>query len=322
MRMKAEWEAQQRVYLSFGRSYDPAVPKASLGPVREDLVKLARVIAQYEPVTMLFNTPERTQAETICTGNMEPLFLPHFGIWPRDTLGLPLWTSPQDYSWLDMNFNVWGERFCSKGYQADRDLAALFAREHLGKTAGKTSFVLEGGAIDVDGAGTLMTTESCVLHHRRNRTLDRAAAEALLKAQTGATHVVWLPGFTDPGDVTRGHVDGIARFVAPGVVVVDGDDHANVAALRAARQANGAPFDLIPIAPPTPQRKSKYDALTYLNFLVINGAVIVPAFGDKDRDAAAAARLKSAFPDRDIICLELPALILEGGGIHCSTLNV
>ncbi|QTL03457.1 agmatine deiminase family protein [Aquabacter sp. L1I39] len=323
MRIKAEWETQQRVYMCYGSSREPAIKKARLPGVRNDLVKLAQVIARYEPVTVLFNEKERAEAERICTGAIEPLFMPHFGIWPRDTLGIPLWTSDQDFSWLDMKFNTWGERFEAQGYKTDHVLAELFAREHLGKTARRANFVLEGGGIDCDGSGTLMTTESCVLHKKRNKDVDRAGAEARLKAETGATHVVWLPGSTDRGDVTRGHIDGIARFVAPGVVLVDATEEKNVAALKAARQADGTPFEVIPIVGADQNlRKGKYDALTYLNFLIVNGAVILPAFGDTERDAAAAAALKSAFPDRDIVPLELPSLIGEGGGIHCSTLNI
>ncbi|WP_188079332.1 agmatine/peptidylarginine deiminase [Xanthobacter oligotrophicus] len=323
MRIKAEWERQQRVYMCYGSSREPAIEKGHLPGVRSDLVKLAQAIARYVPVTLLFNEQERAQADSICAGNVEPLFMPHFGIWPRDTLGLPLWASDEQFSWLDMNFNAWGGRFTAKGYEVDGDLATLFAREHLCKTGRKTSFVLEGGAIDCDGAGTLMTTESCVLHQKRNEGLDRAGAEPRLKAETGAAHVVWLPGSTDPGDVTRGHIDGIARFVAPGVVMVDATEEKNVAALKAARQDDGAPFEIIPIAGPGQVKTNgKYDALTYLNFLIVNGAVILPAFGDAESDAAAAAALKSAFPHRDIVPMELPYLIAEGGGIHCSTLNV
>ncbi|OYX70665.1 MAG: hypothetical protein B7Y95_14715 [Rhizobiales bacterium 32-66-11] len=321
MRMKAEWEPQRRVYMCFGLSKDPALPKATLEAVREDLVMLARVIAKYMPVTMLFNVHDQSRAAEICTGNIEPLFLPHYDIWARDTLGVPLWSDTGELAWLDMNFNVWGERYTSRGFQADRELASLFARSHMGCSVRKASFVLEGGALDTDGAGTLMTTRSCVLHQRRNKDLDLAAADGMLRNETGARHVVWLPGYTGADDITRGHIDGIARFVATGVVVMEGEDTHNLDALKASRQLSGAEFTIVPIARPRKTTRGAHDADTYMNFLVLNGAVLVPAFGDEERDGLAASALAALFPDREIVPLRLDRLIAEGGGMHCVTLN-
>ncbi|MFH1555893.1 MAG: agmatine deiminase family protein [Pseudomonadota bacterium] len=257
MRLKAEWEPQERVYLCFGSDKRPVYGKERLARIREDLGVLARAIRPFAPVTMLVNPGDETQAADICGYDIDLLVMRHFDIWARDTLGLPLRSDNGALSWLDMNFNVWGEVSRNTGYAADRELARLFAQTHLGCPVHKAGFTLEGGALETDGRGTLMTTESCVLHDKRNGALDRQSAEVILQRETGARSVIWLPGYKGKDDITRGHIDGLARFVGPGRVVVEAESAdgpailaENQAALASARSADGSELNVINLMPP------------------------------------------------------------------------
>ena len=191
--------------------------------------------------------------------------------------------------------------------------------------------MLEGGGIEVDGIGTAIITESCVLNPNRNPGLSKGACEAALRALLGIRKVIWLPGIAGR-DITDGHTDFYARFAQPGVVVahVDPDpasydyavtrDHLEI--LRAATDANGKPLRIVEL--PGPQRtRSTYGgndfAAGYVNFYVINGAVIMPEFGDASADALAKRRIAAVFPGRTVLQLNIDAIAAGGGGIHCTT---
>lgn len=333
MRLKAEWEPQERVYLCFGSDKRPVYGKERLARIREDLGVLARAIRPFAPVTMLINPGDETRAADMCGDGIDLLVMRHFDIWARDTLGLPLRSDNGALSWLDMNFNVWGEVSRNSGYAADRELARLFAQTHLGCPVHTAGFILEGGALESDGNGTLLTTESCVLHDKRNGALDRQSAEVMLRRETGAKSVVWLPGYKGKDDITSGHIDGLARFVAAGRIIVEADSSGesdlsaeNLAVLAGARTADGRELDVIKLTPPpesVPKREVYY-ASTYLNFLIVNGGVIVPAFAAEAEatDRRAQETFAFLFPDKTITPLCLEHVFQEGGGIHCVTMNV
>jgi agmatine deiminase len=189
----------------------------------------------------------------------------------------------------------------------------------------EADFVLEGGSVDGDGAGTLLTTESCLLNPNREAGRTREGMEARLADWLGARQVVWLEDGI-AGDDTDGHVDDIARFVAPGTVVAvtapeDHPDHAvltrNLARLRAARDAAGKPLSVATLPSPPP---IELDGLrcpaSYANFLLANGAALVPTFEARE-DARALAILGELLPDRDILPIPSTALVQGLGALHC-----
>ncbi len=233
---------------------------------------------------------------------------------------------------LDFIFNGWGDKFDAT---LDNELVRrLHAQAAFGATPlTSIDFVLEGGSIEVDGAGSLLTTERCLLSPQRNPTLNRAAIEARLREWLGIDRVLWLTHGYLAGDDTDSHIDTLARFCSPDTICYvacddAGDEHyaelkAMEQELQALRSATGAPYRLIPL--PWPQAKYGDDGrrlpASYANFLIINGAVLAPTYDDA-ADNAALARLKTCFSDRAIIGIPCLPLIRQYGSLHCVTMQL
>ena len=226
---------------------------------------------------------------------------------------------------MKFGFNAWGERW--HPHDDDARLPERIA-EHLGLRLFQAPFVLEGGAYFVDGQGTLLTTEQCLLNPNRNPNLSREEIEQGLKDYLGVTTVVWLP-FGHSLDVgpaaTDGHIDGIAQYVAPGHVVLEvpsnpaASEHEygkqNLAVLSAAHDANGRPFRVTHLEP-------EPDAtVPYANHYLANGGVIVPIDGG-DSDDIALKLLADLYSDRTVVGVPGATLAFGGGGPHCITQQV
>ncbi len=233
---------------------------------------------------------------------------------------------------LDFEFNGWGGK-----YPAELD-NCITARLHRAGVFGqvpleKTGLVLEGGAIEVDGSGTLLATARCLLAPTRNPALSQAQLEARLKELLGIERILWLRHGHLAGDDTDSHIDTLARFCdIHTLAYVRCDDphdehYAELAAmeaeLRSIRAADGRPYRLVPLPWPRPKFDETGRRLpaTYANFLIINGAVLVPTYDDP-ADGAALARLSECFPDRDIIGIGCLPLIYQYGSLHCVTMQL
>lgn len=254
--------------------------------------------------------------------------LPYGDIWLRDTSPVFAWQAGA-LSAVDFGFDGWGGKY---RYPHDAEVAAAVARR-AGVDLRTDGFVLEGGALEFDGAGTLLTTRSCLLDPVRNPIgdgpgLSEESVTARLAPLLGIRHVVWLQrGLRD--DHTDGHIDNLARFLAPGVVVcasaAEDDPNRDVlraieADLRAARDADGRPLRVISV--PSPGVLLAPDgerlAASYLNFYPGNRTVAVPAFGCAT-DAEARRVLAPWFPGRRVLSLGARAILRGGGGFHCIT---
>ena len=194
--------------------------------------------------------------------------------------------------------------------------------------------VLEGGAIETDGQGTLLTTEACLLNHNRNPRLDRAAIEMKLREDFGVERILWLSHGHLEGDDTDSHIDTLARFCDPQTIAYvrcdDPEDshYPSLAAmeeqLKTLRQADGSPYRLIALPWPRPcfdPDDGHRLPATYANFLIINGAVLVPTYADA-ADAEALATLAEAFPGRDIVPIDCRSVIRQHGSLHCLTMQL
>lgn len=232
---------------------------------------------------------------------------------------------------IDFRFNAWGGRYpCASD---DRLNGCLDGVGVFRAPLHRSEFILEGGSIDTDGAGTLLTTESCLLESRRNRG-DRDRLEAELRRQLPVERVIWLKNAWLAGDDTDGHIDNLARFTAPGRIAhlacPDPDDEhydplqALRAELQALRREDGRPYELVELPLPAPCY-SRFDGrrlpASYANFLVINGAVLLPQFSDP-ADAVARERLQGCFPGRRIVGIDSRLFIEQNGGIHCLTMQL
>jgi agmatine/peptidylarginine deiminase len=233
---------------------------------------------------------------------------------------------------LDFTFNGWGGKF-----PADRDNLITRRLRQQGVFGDlpveAVDLVLEGGSIESDGRGTLLTTAGCLLTPTRNPSLDRAGIEDALRRSLGVERVLWLEHGDLEGDDTDGHVDTLARLCGPDIIAhvtcEDRDDpqhgplKAMVDELRAMRAADGQPYRLVALPLPAPIRDEDGRRLpaTHANFLIINGAVLVPTYDDPT-DAIALARLAGAFPDREIIGIDCRTLIRQYGSLHCVTMQL
>jgi agmatine deiminase len=263
-------------------------------------------------------------AEQACASSVEIAGIPIDDSWARDSG--PTFVSDSAFAGIAWQFNAWGGKY--DGYENDSALAERILVRSGGKVF-RAPIVCEGGAIHVDGDGTLITTEQCLLNANRNPGRSREEIADILRRYTGAERVLWLPG--EYADVeTDGHVDNIACFASPGRIIlgippVAHPDFATVAALKRffaeARDARGRGFEVIEIAQPERVRedwRGRPLAASYVNFYLPNGGLVMPAFGDP-ADLPAKRVLEACFPERKIVQIDACDLVEGGGGIHCIT---
>ena len=299
--------------------------------VQDAIVSIARVIGDFEPVTMLARPEETDRLRGLLEGvTLVPA--PVDDLWARDTLPNFLIRTSADGSWRlgagRVRFNGWGKKQIHNG---DVALAGIVA-DHLGVELIESGLVGEGGGLEVDGHGTVMAAESSWVNPNRNPGRSREDIEAALLSLLGADRMIWVEGLAGQ-DITDGHIDTLARFAAESTIVIDapasavdpGDPWAAVAArtreqVGRARTSAGQPYTVVEMTPPTAGRRHDEDFLaTYMNYYVCNGAVIAPQFGDRAADARARDVLERLFRGREVVQLDIDPIAAGGGGIHCAT---
>lgn len=325
--MPDEAEPHTRTWMVFGASDQIHEPK-NINGLRDDLARIALSIAAFEPVSILVRAEEMDIARakmnhsniTFVTGTMDDF-------WARDTGPVFVKNAQNKLTGIDFNFNGWGKK---QSHNNDKTVATqILNNVNIDRVT--SSLTLEGGGIEVDGLGTAIITESCVLNDNRNPGVTKAACEAELKRCLGINKVIWLPGIKGK-DITDGHTDFYARFVSEGVVVAayDSDpesyDHAvtkqHLEILKTATDVKGNKLKVIELQAPTTLRvtnPSEDFAAGYINYYVCNNAVIMPEFGDSVADAEAKQKLQTLFPNRSIVQINIDYIAAGGGGIHCTT---
>ena len=296
-----------------------------LAAVRQDYARLARTIAQFEPLLMVAPPALAGEARQICGCSVQVVECPIDDSWARDAGPTFLINREGGLMATAFTFNAWGNKY--HPHDQDAQLARRIAA-HLQAPVADSALVLEGGGIFSDGEGTLVTTETCLLNDNRNPGMSRREVEAELRRMLGVRKVIWLPG--DPTELeTNGHIDGLMAFTAPGKALIEtiadpadprhGILRENRRALELATDAQGRHFELLPIeeADRSCAIGERY-CRSYVNFYVVNGAVIAPAYGI-DADARVESLLRRAFPQRRIIMLPIGAIAIGGGGFHCIT---
>lgn len=316
---------------------------SALSRIQADIAKLAREVAKYEPVLMCADgSTAASQARSACGSTVTVTgSLPVSDCWMRDTGPLFRVDDAGGLDSFGLNFNAWGEnatRFYgipASAYDKDRVLARRVA-SYTGVPFAASSVVGEGGGIEYDGDGTLMATESCWVNPNRNPGKTRAQIEAELLARFGATKMIWLPGVTGQ-DVTDGHIDGTARYIRPGVVMVQLAGAVrpdvwteNARAMRDvlvdATDARGRRLQVLTIEGPDtlpriPSGRRAEFLSSYMNWTVTNSAIITTQFGDTAKDAAAKSAIAAAY-GRPVVQLNLDNLYGNGGGgAHCVTMQ-
>lgn len=321
-------EADKHKATWMGFAATPAIWGADLiTPVQDALARIANTLVQYEPVNMLVKQSDLALAQSKLDPRVHLVIAELDDLWLRDTSAVFVHNAQGERAAVNFNFNGWGLK---QTFANDKKVA-----EKVCQSAGvrmlTTKLCLEGGGIEVDGKGTAIITESCVLNPNRNPGLTKAACETELRQLLGIRKVIWLPGIIGK-DITDAHTDFYARFTSPGVVVAHLDpdlasyDHAvtkrHLEILKQATDADGRALKIVTLEAAhqiRPEFKDKDFAAGYVNFYVANGVVLLPEFGDAPRDADAKAKLTELFPGRTVVQINIDPIALGGGGIHCTT---
>jgi agmatine deiminase len=332
-RMPAEWEAHTATWLAWPHNHDTWPHQ--LEQVQAIYVQMIAALQEQETVNLLVNDPAMASEVSrllapygLGTGRIKFHQCPTVDAWLRDSG--PIFLSPatgtvHPLALVDWRFNAWGGKYPEmlEDDHLPRQIADL-----LGLPRYCPNIVLEGGSLDVNGRGTCLTTEQCLLHPNRNPHLKRADLERYLHDYLGVRHVIWL-GEGIVGDDTDGHIDDLARFVNPSSVVcalVDDPQDDNYAALQdnyrrlcAARDQDGRHLQVIPLPMPDPLwADDERLPASYANFYIANGVVLVPTY-NQPQDQIALAVLQDVLPDRRVLGLPGDSLVWGLGAIHCVT---
>lgn len=328
--MPEEGEPHTRTWMAFIAD-DEIWTKKQIPQVQKDLALIARTIAQYEPVSILVRTQDIGIAKKLI-GNTSKYPIEFIetelnDLWARDTAPTFVINENGEKAAVDFNFNGWGEK---QAFEHDAAVAKSIAKQakvqHI-----RSNLSLEGGCFEVDGQGTAIMTESCIINDNRNPGISKADIENELKDLLGLEKIIWLKGIKGQ-DITDGHTDFYARFAHPGVVVVSRDTDTqsydyeitrdNINVLKNATDANGQPLELIILDTPW-DIETRYGvqdfAAGYVGYYLCNNALIMQKFGDKQADNTAKKKLAKLFPDRTIEQIAINGIASGGGSIHCAT---
>jgi len=330
--MPAEWSRHRATWLSWPHNRETW--PTQLERVREVWVRMIQLLSPQERVCLLVND-EPTRQDVImrltnaraALDNVTIFQIPTVDVWMRDYGPTFVIRDSQEsaLAFNDCIFNGWGGKY--ESYEEDEQIAKEIA-SLLRVPVFNHPVVLEGGSIEVNGLGTCLTTEQCLLNKNRNPHMSRREIEEFLKDSLGGDQVIWL-GQGIVGDDTDGHIDDIARFVNPATIVCIVEENSkdtnysllqqNLERLQAARDQNGNKLSIVPLPCPGPvyYEGARLPA-SYANFYIANGVVLVPLFDDPC-DVKALGILQELFPDRKVVGLPCTAVVAGLGAIHCVT---
>jgi agmatine deiminase len=310
-----EWAPHEAVWIGFPSHGE--LWEDDLSPAQEEVAAFANAVhagGRGEAVWLVAANEDAAERARVLAPFARVIVEPFGDIWLRDTAAIVL-GSGKDRRGVDFAFNGWGGKYDLPG---DDTIGVRLAAE-AGMPCSGADWILEGGAIDGDGSGTVVTTEQCLLNPNRNPGMDKAAVEEALARDLGFERFIWL-GEGLLNDHTDGHVDNLARFVAPSRVAIPtaakGDPNAEVYK-DAARRIGSAGLDLVTL--PSPGEVVRDDEIipaSYMNFYIGNAAVVVPLYG-ADNDEAAVHAVQALFPGRKAIGLRADHILTGGGSFHC-----
>lgn len=332
-RFPAEWESQDGVLMAW--PHGATDWSENLDQVQQVVANIITAITRFERVLLI--VPERAGAMAkleqhgVDLAQVTMLEIPFNDTWTRDYGPLTVIFNDRPVL-LDCMFNGWGLKF-----SADQDNLVtrhLVGQEALVAPLKTIGLVLEGGSVETDGLGTILTTTTCLLSPNRNPQLDQSEVEQGMSSLLGARRVLWLRHGALAGDDTDSHIDTLARFAPDNTIIYqqcdDGrDEHYGdlkqmEQELQAFRAPDGSPYRLLPL----PWPKARFDAdahrlpATYANFLVINGAVLVPCYDDPEKDQQAIDVIAKGFPGREVIGIQCLPLLNQHGSLHCMTMQL
>jgi agmatine deiminase len=319
--MPAEWQPHAATWMAWPHDDEQWI--GMLDPVRAEFTELVRAIAREETVELLVADEESAADARARLGGAAVRLhrVPHQDLWLRDSAPIFV-TRGEDVALVDWDFNGWGNKYPA---ELDDQIPTHVARILGGVTPFRPGLVMEGGSVEVDGAGLAMTTRQCLLSPERNPGVSEAELEAALAAFLGISRVIWLDKGLE-GDHTDGHIDTLTRFANATTIVTSvchdthDPNHETLAANLDVLRRAAATFSIVELPVPTGRVEFEGERLplTYANFYLTNRSVLVPVYEARE-DQAALAILRPLFPGRDVIGLPARALITGGGAFHCVT---
>ncbi len=325
--MFAEWEDQEFVQLVF--PHKDTDWNEYLDDAVETFVNIAKNIAKYQKVLIITKNTEQVKSFFPKKKNLTFVNIDSNDTWSRDFGGITVEQEGKPFV-LDFQFNAWGKKF---QYDKDNKITQKMKLKGLLKGYGHQSikFVLEGGSIESNGDGIILTTTDCLMEKNRNPRFSQKQIEKYLIQFLGAKKVLWLDHGYLAGDDTDSHIDTLARFADKDTIVYQSCDDENdehyvelkkmEEQLKTFKSLSGRSFNLVPL----PWIEPKFDGderlpATYANFLIINGAVLIPTYKDKN-DEKALEVFKKVFPKREIVGIDCSTLIRQHGSLHCVTMQ-
>ena len=331
----AEWAEQDAVILCW--PHKKSDWRSQLPKIEQDYLLLANTILRYEPLIVIcFDSHHRQHIQTLLakesrSRSYRPVYveIETNDTWCRDFCPLTIIQNQQPVL-VNFQFNGWGNRYPAE--LDNRVTEELSSHNMFQQNVILSKFILEGGSIETDGQGTLLTTERCLLNCNRNHT-DKGDVEQNLQEYLGTRRIFWLKHGYLEGDDTDSHIDNLARFTSIDTIAYlhcddTNDPHFDTLdkmrlELENIRQYNDRHYNLVPLPLPKPcysETDGRRLPASYLNFLIINNAVLIPAFDDAN-DLVAQQALQRCFPDRKIIPVRSDGFIQQGGGLHCLTMQ-
>ena len=327
--MPAEWYQHECCWMQWPTEFFPVNATSSwshfdLDKGRLAWANVANAISRFEKLKMILHPNDYKSALNLLNKNVEILQTPIDDAWCRDTGAIFLLNEKNQLGGVDSDFNCWGYK---ENFEQD-DKIAKFMINEANAIYFKNDMVLEGGSIHVNGQGTLITTEQCLLHENRNPHLSKDDIENNLKQFFGVTKIIWLKHGTDEG--TNGHIDNVACFSDKGTILAmtcsDKEDtyydhlSENLEILKTSVDQDNKPLKIVELEMSKKRLIPDDDEpSSYINFYIANGAIIFPIFGDDVADQNAMKIVKSQFTNRQIVCIDGHDILMGGGNIHCIT---
>jgi len=323
--MPPEWEKHMSTLMEW-----PCREAEWPGPFEEILEaysKAALTIATFEPVLMLVNKENIEEAKRYCKDKIKLVEIGHDDSWMRDNGPTFIKKGKDELAGINWRFNAWGGKYPF----AQDGLVATKVLNMLGIPTFDAPFILEGGSIHVDGEGTMLTTEECLLNINRNPSITKEELEEELKRYLGISKIIWLKEGLF-GDDTDGHIDNVASFASPGVVLLQTTNDKNnpnyertlrnIEILENSTDAKGRKLQIVELPQPDVEEYNGINlTLSYMNFYFVNGGIVLPVFGGKHKktDEEAVSVLREVFKERIVVTIDGLQLIRGGGNVHCLT---
>jgi agmatine deiminase len=320
--MPAEWALHKRTWMMWPTR---AEVWDDIAATKRDYAAVAHAIREFEPVTMAVRPVDLAEARAMLDADIEIIEAAIDDSWARDAGPIFVTHADGTRAATKFTFNAWGNKY--QPHNGDADFGALVA-DSAGVKGFTSALIAEGGGVSVDGEGTIITTDTCFPNLNRNPDWTKAAIETELMEMLGGQKVIWLPG-NPLEDETDGHTDGIAIFVAPGVVLMESPSdaktewnrylQANIDAMEGQTDARGRRIRIVsmPEAIEAPSTHPKF-CRSYINSYLVNGGVVMPCYGVAS-DTVVRDIFRSLFPDRRIREVRIDNIAIGGGGIHCIT---